>query len=68
MKEIIFFCDRCGKRIYETQEIKVPFIKLMDYHENKDFKTLYLCRSCLNHFYNFMRKKVLSYSDISKED
>lgn len=68
MKEIIFFCDRCGKRIYRTYELKTSFIKVMDYDVGPDFKTLYLCKTCLNHFYNFMRKKVLSYNDISKED
>ena len=59
------YCDRCGK------EIKRPFvnqIRVLDYENGNDFTSYDICKSCTRGFHNFMEKRVLSYSDISKED
>ena len=65
MQEIKYYCDRCKKEIKGPY---IPLVKVLDYDVGDVFQDINLCKPCLNHFYNFLNKKILSYSDIVKED
>lgn len=67
MKQIMFYCDRCGRKI-PSKDLRINVIRALDYQKSNDYETLNLCNSCMKYFWSFMSKKVLSYSDISKED
>lgn len=67
MKRIIFYCDRCG-RVIKSDNLKISTIRALDYDKSNDYEVLHLCHSCMNYFWSFMAKRVLSYNDISKED
>lgn len=59
------YCDRCGREIKRPY---VPQIRVLDYDKGTEYVSLDVCKSCMRGFWNFMEKRVLSYSDISKED
>lgn len=66
MRDLRITCDRCGKLIPEPITMQ---IRALDFDKKgPDFVRLDICRSCMNGFWNYMSKRVISYSDISKED
>lgn len=65
------FCDRCGRKIATLgsgQLCLVNQIRVLDYDKSDDFIRYDICKSCMRAFHNLMAKKVLDYSDITKED
>lgn len=59
------FCDRCGRKI--TTNL-VNQIRVLDYDKSDTFVRYDICKPCMRAFHNLMAKKVLDYSDITKED
>jgi hypothetical protein len=65
MTDTHIYCDRCGK------ELKGPYIsqlRVLDYSVSDKYQQYDICPSCMRGLWNFMERRVLSYSDITKED
>lgn len=69
MLKLDYICDRCGKAIQGPYTPHyVDHIRISDLDKSGDYIVKHLCPSCMRGLWNYLEKRVISYSDISKEE
>lgn len=58
------YCDRCGR---EIKTKLVNQIRVLDYDASDTFVCYDICKSCIRAFNNLMAKRVIDYSDITRD-